>query len=202
MRPVSRRIVRARTVSSSPLQLEGADDDLCGADDLAETDHRGVAERGHRRHAKPLECPQPIVAHDRGHAKRLQIVGEEHGGAFAEPVARAARGTCSRTGSRGAGRPAMAVPRRRLRQRRCRGQQRHQEYDPPGHGATENAECVPEGQRLVPPCPGVSVHQPVASVGRTRTVIRHWPPPVARHCSVPTSTSRLNRYIRRRMADA
>ena len=78
MRPVSRRMVRTRTVRSVALQLELADDNVCGPDDLAEADDGGVTQAGDRRHPQALECAESILAPDRRRPESPKIVGQEH----------------------------------------------------------------------------------------------------------------------------
>jgi hypothetical protein len=67
------------------VQFQGAKDDLRRADELADTDHRRIAQRGRRRHLETLECRLPRRTRDGVGAEREEIVGEEYGGRFAEP---------------------------------------------------------------------------------------------------------------------
>ena len=67
------------------LQAERADDHLGGSNELADTNHGRVGKRRRWRQLQPLERGPPFFASERLRAKRVQIVGQDHGGGFAQP---------------------------------------------------------------------------------------------------------------------
>ena len=164
------------------LQLELADDNVCGADDLAEADDGGVTQAGDRRHPQALECAQPILAPESTASRE-----------------RPGRRSGAQRMPRSASRPA--APRWCFRRERQDGARHSTEptVPPMQDGQTPVATPIPKrsGTR---DADGSRCHS-VAPIGRISTTMRHCPAPVARHCSVSMSTSTSNRRITRRIAD-
>jgi hypothetical protein len=64
---------------SVALNFERADDHERSAYDLAQPDHRGMAERRDRRHAQPLEGAETVLAAYCPAAEGIQMVREQNG---------------------------------------------------------------------------------------------------------------------------
>src|SRR3954466_12063468 len=136
-----------------------------------------------------LECTKPILTRERLRAKGNQVVGQDRRGAFSEPVvARLVRGVLERHDqlSRADGDERLRLDVRG--NTKSKMQHAHKDCCP----QSAFASCMLDFE----------FQRHAAFAGLTSTDSRHCPAPVARHCSVPTSTSRLNRYISRRMAEA
>ncbi len=81
-----------------------ADDHLGRADEMADLDHRRVAQRRGQREVQFLERTHPFVARNRGDASSAQLILQQYGGGFAEPLHAAARVACSRRARQARGR--------------------------------------------------------------------------------------------------
>ena len=84
-RPVSSAMLRARTTSASSSSCSDPTTTCDGADELADADHRGVGERGDRRHLQPLERLRRSAPRDRVRAERVEIVGQQHRRRLGQP---------------------------------------------------------------------------------------------------------------------
>jgi curved DNA-binding protein CbpA len=83
-----------------------------GADDLAESNDRGVTERRHSRNLKPFERLEPLFAQVCVPAGRVQTVGEEDRGRLSQPVN---SGVMARIGERNDEKAIEITSRLRLR---------------------------------------------------------------------------------------